>query len=49
MSIAASEMNMRASAKRPTSAIASAAGASGRLVDSVGTIAAASSMQQNTT
>ncbi len=44
MSIAASEVNRRASAKTPTSAIASAAGASGRLVDSVGTIMHASSM-----
>ena len=48
-SIAASEMNTRARAKRPTSAIASAAGASGRLVDSVGMIIAASSMQAKTT
>ena len=36
MSIAASEMNTRASANSPTSAIASAAGDSGRSVDSVG-------------
>ena len=49
MSIAASEMNTRASANRPTSAIASAAGASGRSVASVGTIAQASTMQPNTT
>ena len=49
MSMAASEMNRRASAKRPTSAIASAAGANGRLVDNVGTIMEASSMQPNTT
>ena len=47
-SIAASEMNTRASANRPTSAIASAAGASGRSVDSVGMIALASSMQPKT-
>ena len=48
MSIAASEMNTRASANSPTSAIASAAGASGRSVDSVGMIALASSMQPKT-
>ena len=49
MSIAASEMNTRASANRPTSAIASAAGANGRSVASAGTIAAAQHMQPNTT
>ena len=48
MSIAASDMNTRASANRPTSAIASAAGASGRSVDSVGMIELASAMQPNT-
>ena len=48
MSMAASEMNTRASANRPTSAMASAAGASGRSVDSVGTIELASTMQPNT-
>ncbi|MNR62979.1 hypothetical protein D3C85_1851410 [compost metagenome] len=48
-SIAASEMNTRASANNPTSAIASAAGESGRSVDSVGMMALASSMQPNTT
>ena len=49
MSIAASEMKTRASANRPTSAIASAAGDSGRSVDSVGMIALASTMQPKTT
>ncbi len=49
ISIAASEMKTRARANRPTSAIASAAGASGRSVDSVGMIAQASTMQPNTT
>ncbi|MNT43259.1 hypothetical protein D3C72_1797200 [compost metagenome] len=48
-SIAASEMKTRASANRPTRAIASAAGASGRSVDTVGTIEQASAMQPNTT
>jgi hypothetical protein len=48
-SIAASETKTRASANRPTSAIASAAGASGRSVESVGMIALASSMQLKTT
>ena len=38
-----------ASAKMPTSAIASATGASGRSVDRVGMIAQASTMQPNTT
>ncbi len=42
-------LQSRARAKSPTSAIASAAGASGRLVDSVGMIIEASSMQLNTT
>ena len=41
MSIAASAMNTRASANRPTSAMASAARANGRSVASEGTIAAA--------
>ncbi len=49
MSIAASEMKIRARANRPTRAIASAAGASGRSVDSVGTMALASSMQPKIT
>ena len=49
MSMAASEMNTRASAKRPTRAIASAAGDRGRSVESVGTIAQASVMQPKTT
>jgi hypothetical protein len=49
MSIAASEMKTRASAKMPTSATASATGASGRSVDSVGMMAQASTMQPNTT
>ena len=44
-SMAAREMKTRASANRPTRAIASAAGDSGRSVDSVGTMAQASSMQ----
>ena len=48
MSIAASEMNSLAIANRPTRAIASAAGASGRFVESVGMMAEASSMQPNT-
>ncbi len=48
MSIAASEMNTRASANRPTSAIASAATDSGRSVESVGTIEHASAMQPKT-
>src|SRR3982751_4484875 len=48
MSIAASDMNTRASANRPTRAIASAAGASGRSVESVGMIALARSMQLKT-
>ena len=47
-SIAARLMKTRASANRPTSAMASAAGDSGRSVDSVGTIALASTMQPNT-
>src|SRR5260221_622139 len=42
MSMAASDMNTRASANRPTSAIASATGASGRSVDRAGTIPHAS-------
>ena len=41
-------MNTRASANRPTSAIASAAGASGRSVDRLGMMPHASSMQPNT-
>ena len=45
MSIAASEINTRASANSPTSAIASAAGDSGRSVDRVGMIAQASNIQ----
>ena len=49
MSMAASEMNTRARANRPTSAIASAAGARGRSVDSVGMMAQASTMQPNIT
>jgi hypothetical protein len=49
MSIAASEMKRRASANSPTSAMASAAGASGRFVDTVGMIIEASNMQPNTT
>src|SRR5512143_4249796 len=48
MSIAASEMNTRASANSPTSAMASAASDSGRSVDSVGMIEQASAMQPNT-
>ena len=48
MSIAASEMKTRASANRPTSAIASAAGASGRSVDRVGMMPQASTMAPNT-
>src|SRR5436190_717814 len=47
-SIAASDMKTRASANSPTRAIASAAGASGRSVESVGMIALASSMQLKT-
>jgi hypothetical protein len=47
-SIAASEMKTRASANRPTRAIASAAGESGRSVESVGTIPQASAMQPKT-
>jgi len=49
MSMAASETKTRASASSPTSAIASAAFDIGRSVDSVGTIAQATSMQPNTT
>ncbi|MCY1371715.1 hypothetical protein D9M69_588700 [compost metagenome] len=49
MSIAASEMNTRAKANSPTKATASAAGASGKSVESVGMIAQASTMQPNTT
>ena len=49
MSIAASAMNTRASANRPTSAIASAARANGRSVASEGTIAAAQHIAPNTT
>ena len=49
MSMAASEMNTRASAKMPTSAIASAAGENGRSVPRIGTIAAARTMQANST
>ena len=41
-------MKTRASANSPTSAIASAAGESGRSVDSVGTIEQASAMQPKT-
>ena len=48
MSIAASAMNTRASANRPTSAIASAARANGRSVASDGTIAAAQHIAANT-
>jgi len=48
MSIAASEMNTRASANRPTSAIASAAAASGRSVDRLGTMPQASTMAPKT-
>jgi len=49
MSIAASAMNTRASANRPTSAIVSAASANGRSVASDGTIAAAQHIAPNTT
>ncbi len=49
MSIAAREMKTRARPNRPTSAMASAAGASGRSVDSVGMIEQASTMQPNFT
>jgi len=49
MSIAASDNANRASANRPTSAIASAAGDSGSSVDSVGTIAHASVIAAQTT
>ena len=48
MSMPASAMKKRASASSPTSAIASAAGLSGRSVPSVGTIAAASARQPKT-
>ena len=48
MSMAASAMNTRASANRPTSAIASAALANGRSVASEGTIAAAQHIAPNT-
>ena len=48
MSIAASAMNTRASANRPTSAIASAARANGRSVASDGTIAAAAAIAPKT-
>ncbi len=48
-SMAASEMKTRASANSPTSAMASAAGASGRSVDKVGMIEQASTMQPKTT
>ena len=47
MSIAASEMNTRASAKMPTSTITSTAGDSGMSVAITGTSAAASHMQAN--
>ncbi len=49
MSIAASDMNMRAVASRPTSAMLSAATVSGRRVPIDGMIAAASTMAPNTT
>ena len=49
MSIAASELNTRATAKTPTSAITSAAGANGRSVASTGTMPAASHMQPKST
>jgi hypothetical protein len=48
MSIAASAMNTRANANRPTSAIASAALANGSAVASDGTIAAAQHIAPNT-
>ena len=48
MSIAASDMKTRATANRPTSAMASAAGASGRSVDRLGTMPQASTMTPNT-
>jgi hypothetical protein len=48
MSIAASAMNTRANANRPTSAIASAARANGSAVASDGTIAAAQHIAPNT-
>jgi len=48
MSMAASEMKSRARPNRPTRAMASAAEAIGRLVDSVGMMRLASSMQPNT-
>ena len=48
-SMAASEMKTRAVANSPTRATASAAGASGRSVDSVGMMAQASTMQPNFT
>ena len=43
----ASDTNTRASAKRPTSAITSAAGANGSEVASTGTMPTASHMQPN--
>ena len=48
-SIAASDMNTRAVASRPTSAIASAAGVNGRRVPIDGMIAAATTIVPNTT
>ena len=45
----ASAMKTRPSAKRPTSAMASAAGANISSVDSVGTIAEASAMHEKMT
>ena len=47
ISIAASEMNTRASANTPTSAITSAAGENGRSTAMIGMMAAASHMQPN--
>src|SRR5436190_23928149 len=49
MSIAASAMNTRASANKPTSAMASAAVANGRSVASDGTMAAAQHIAPKTT
>ena len=48
ISIAASEMKSRARPNNPTSAIASAAGANGRLVEMVGMMPHASNIQPNT-
>ena len=48
ISIAASEMNTRARANSPTSAMASAAEASASSVERLGTIALTSAMQPNT-